>query len=534
MDKNVYTAGVFETRRPVWGDEFHDRTGLLEQLGGLVEAHLEGRPSWVVLMGPRKIGKTSILKELQRRVEGRQGMVATMDLFKVDARVQDVFTALLCSLLSGACSAAGHEDLARRLRLRPGPPDGELAYELSGALPMECVGRTLGLLDALQARQVKGADVEEALDMPERFAQHVGPVWMIIDEFQELAALGRQRPFSKRHTVFRLMRSVWQDHQRVSYWATGSQVSMLTSLFSGRRAPLHGHFRLVPVGPFERDTAAHLLLRRTDPSLQGKESGEAAALAAEALGDHPFYIQMLGEELQLRRVRLTFKGVKSVLQEIMLSPAGRLALHLQGVIKADAGSGQQLAVLRALSRGEATLAELVKANRSLTRESTHALLRRLEGADLVSRDRQTHRFRVFDPALAAYLRMGGLAAEPSPAVLGDEGEKAAARHLMAQGIRPVYQSYRSLGPADLVTLEPRERLAIQVKRTGLPIYFTEPQYRRMEHWARQESLLPVLCQVDPGETGIVRYWKWSAAKKAGKRRRFDETGSVASVLELLK
>ena len=524
----------YETRRPVTEGGFHDRKLLIEQLELLLEEHLRGRPSWVALLGRRKIGKTSILKELQRRASTTNSVVLWLDLFEIDARVQDVFVALLWRLLIGACDGTGHHDLAGRLRTRPPPFGGGLAHEISTALPLDCIGRALELIDSLRATKIDNALVTEVLDLPELVARELGPVWVILDEVQELTALDRQRPFSKTHSLFKLMRAVWQKHENVSYWATGSQVSMLSRTFSDRRSPFHGHFRIVHVGPFDQADAAALLLAPSETLHRGPEARTAAEMAARTLGCHPFYIQILGEELELRRLGLETKTVKSLLQEILFSPTGRLALHLEGVLKADAGSGKQLAVLRALARGEATLAELVRANPSMAREETHAMLRRLEAADLVLRDGKTHCFKVADSALAAYLRVGGLAAEPTPAVLGDEAEKAVAKHLMSQGLRPVYQSYRSLGPADLIVLEAGHRLALQVKRTMLPLYLDEVEYQRLASWASKQDMKPVICQVPAESSSEVRYWGLESAKKTPKKRRFDADAGVPTVLELLK
>lgn len=533
MDKNVDSAS-FETRRPVWGEEFVDRAELVAQLSALVEAHDAGRPSWVALLGPRKIGKTSILRELQsRRRAGGAGDAAWVDLFRVDARVQDVFAAYVAAVLEASCMAVRREDLAARVRGSPRELGAELAHDLSRALPDAGARSALSVLERLRRPSVSSGDVEEALELPERLAADVGPLWVIIDEIQELAGLDRQRPFDKQHSVFRLMRSVWQTHERVSYWATGSNVSMLSSAFHSRQAPFHGHFRTVLVGPFEEHVAARLLLSRMPRDLLADDAEEAAGVAASTLGGHPFYVQVLGEELELRRTALSVRGVKAVLQEILLSPAGRLALHLQGIIEADAGSSQQVAVLRALSRRPSGLSELVTGNPSLPREATHAILRRLEKADLVSRDTATGVFRVSDPALASYLRIGGLLADAPPSVLGDEGERRAAKDLMSQGLRPVFQSYRSLGPADLVVLEPRRRLAIQVKRTPCPVYVTSAEHKRLERWADEGSLFPVMCQVEPDSPGTVRYWRWSDGARAGRRVRFDADVSSPTVLALL-
>ncbi len=171
-------------------------------------------------------------------------------------------------------------------------------------------------------------------------------------------------------------------------------------------------------------------------------------------------------------------------------------------------------------------------NRSFTRAACHALLRRLEAADLVVRDHDAHTFRTADPALALWLRTGGIAAEPAPAILGDLGERVAARQLMRQGFRPVYQSYRSLGPADLVSLEPGRRIAVQVKRTTLPLYVSETAFQRLTRWAAEQDTTALLCRVDP-ETDEAQWWRWSDGRPTRKSRRFHADDARPTALELL-
>lgn len=104
---------------------------------------------------------------------------------------------------------------------------------------------------------------------------------------------------------------------------------------------------------------------------------------------------------------------------------------------------------------------------------------------------------------------------------------------MAEGFRPVYASYRSLGPADLVSLEPKRRLAIQVKRTAAPIYVAESEWQRMAKWAEEQTMQPLLCRVDPDD-GVLHWWEWQRAVRAGRRRRFDDRVSAPTAVELLR
>src|SRR5262245_19829234 len=60
--------GMFRTSTPVSSAGFANRAAELKQLEAHVGKLAAGAPSWVAILGPRKIGKTSLLLELARRV----------------------------------------------------------------------------------------------------------------------------------------------------------------------------------------------------------------------------------------------------------------------------------------------------------------------------------------------------------------------------------------------------------------------------------------------------------------------------------
>lgn len=134
MDK---VAPTFETRCPVYGATFDDRHELLAMLGARLQDHAAGRPSWIVLLGPRKVGKTSLLRQLALSTEALVGPVVFVDLFRTDARVQDVFSCYLTELLAAACSSVGEAQLAGKIRATPTEVEGALAHAVSTALPFE-------------------------------------------------------------------------------------------------------------------------------------------------------------------------------------------------------------------------------------------------------------------------------------------------------------------------------------------------------------------------------------------------------------
>ena len=59
---------MFQTSHPVTGIGFHDRTAEMERLAAFVAELRAGTNRWLAVIGPRKVGKTSLILELSRRI----------------------------------------------------------------------------------------------------------------------------------------------------------------------------------------------------------------------------------------------------------------------------------------------------------------------------------------------------------------------------------------------------------------------------------------------------------------------------------
>lgn len=67
---------------PASGGVFLDRVAELERLDRALGALRAGRPRWQAIVGQRKIGKTSLLKEWIRRTPAGSVSWVTFDLFR--------------------------------------------------------------------------------------------------------------------------------------------------------------------------------------------------------------------------------------------------------------------------------------------------------------------------------------------------------------------------------------------------------------------------------------------------------------------
>lgn len=188
----------------------------------------------VVLIGPRRTGKTSLAVATVRGMRGRRLVKANLMAVKSPADVSR-------RLLTGLTTLEGEGDwldvlrslgrLRPKLSLDPGTGRPELTLDEVEARRPESVEDVLQALGRLRARK---------------------PV-ILLDEFQDVAAL----PEPDR--VLALMRGVIQHQSDLPYVFAGSDQHGMHMLFQDPASPFYKSATLLPVGPIEAERfRAHL------------------------------------------------------------------------------------------------------------------------------------------------------------------------------------------------------------------------------------------------------------------------------------
>ena len=200
----------------VEGNNFTDRVKETRRLKMNFENGLN-----VVLISPRRMGKTSLVKHVQEQVD--QSMIQTVYVDIYDCRSEyDFYNKFAEALLKQTASKMelALENIKRFLvRLTPKvafSPDLMSEYSFSlGITPKEY-------------------SPEEILALPEILAKHIGKhIVVCIDEFQQIGEWPDSIYIQKR------MRGVWQHQQHVSYCLFGSRQHMMTNIFQNKRMPFY-------------------------------------------------------------------------------------------------------------------------------------------------------------------------------------------------------------------------------------------------------------------------------------------------------
>lgn len=251
----------------VSGDAFFDRERIKLDMLGVIDGGNN-----VVLYGPRRYGKTSLVGEVISCLRGRGWVCAEINMMDV-ASLEDFISQYARTLYREASPVIGTLRHVAGLFKRVSPKIGigedgriELKFEISS--------RKAGV-DALR----------DVLDLPAKICP-AGRTLIVLDEFQEVEALGLGAQFE------RTMRSVIQNHSDISYVFLGSKTHMLERMFSS------------PSRPFYNSAQKFLLLR---PPIEESRrfvvsrfnaagmsiSAELAEKIISLAGGVPYYIQAI-------------------------------------------------------------------------------------------------------------------------------------------------------------------------------------------------------------------------------------------------
>ncbi len=230
----------------------------------------------IVMISPRRYGKTSLIREAMRQLRAERVLVAYLDLFR--APTKDRFTDLLADAISRDLDnpveriAQNVLDLFRKLPIQPTVtigPDGSPSFEFSAGTRSRDIDRT----------------IEELLLIPGRIAQERRQrVAVIFDEFQQIIEIDAALPG--------LMRAIFQLQDEVAHVFLGSERHLMQKVFTERYQPLYKMAKPVILHPIGRDDFAAFIRARCAETGQGI-SDAAIGSILDCTAGHPHDTQEL-------------------------------------------------------------------------------------------------------------------------------------------------------------------------------------------------------------------------------------------------
>ncbi|PKK81147.1 MAG: hypothetical protein CVT47_03950, partial [Thermoplasmata archaeon HGW-Thermoplasmata-2] len=263
--KNPFIYGVAVT-----GEYFVDRE---EEMREIASSSSSGQH--VVLYSPRKMGKSSLIEEMFRRLRQDKGVVAfRISLERVETKealarliinktIENSYTSVE-KLLNDA------KDIFKRIRIRAfADMDGKVGVEPFFA--------------------ETAAVFEDALELPEKIAGKKNVrIIIALDEFQQI---GRMDGAS----LERLFRSIIETQKNVSYIFTGSEKHLISLMFGEKERPFYRfakHMELKAI----RDEILEKFIKSRVEATGKKIDDDAVRYIVDFSEGIPFYVQCFCHE----------------------------------------------------------------------------------------------------------------------------------------------------------------------------------------------------------------------------------------------
>jgi len=330
------------------------------------------------LIGPRRIGKTTILLKVREELQRKRIITVYVDLSVYKFSPYDFAQNVMSQITNAYAKELGKIEKAqvtlgnliktlkklKKLSLTVEPSvdeKGQFSIQIRPELKETEDYRSLFLL---------------AFDYANEVSEKSGRrIVIIIDEFPSLVEFKR---YSKLGAITELFRSVLENRENVEYVVSGSRVHFMRDVLGKGESPLFGHFIIMEISPLAEEYAVELFMQTAEYSRKEAES------AWQLVGGHPYYLIMLAEN------RRSGENLTETYERILTSTSGALNLYVNYILKEDLGSSTKevrlMRILQAISRGKNTASQIAKQVR-VKLSSLPFYLQELEKYDLIEKNK---------------------------------------------------------------------------------------------------------------------------------------------------
>ena len=184
----------------------------------------------VILISPRRMGKTSLIKKVFDELDSPEICPVYMDIY--DCRNEyDFYNRYAATILKA--TSGKMDQLVSNVRSFLSRVSPRISF---GTDPTQEFSLSLGITP-------RDYEPEEILNLPERIAKEKGiRIVVCIDEFQQVGE------FADSLTVQKRLRGTWQHHQNVSFCLTGSKKHLMQNFFQSKRMPFYQFGEVINLG----------------------------------------------------------------------------------------------------------------------------------------------------------------------------------------------------------------------------------------------------------------------------------------------
>lgn len=299
------------TLTPVKGKGFVDREDLVEDMVNTL-SNPKIRMGFA-LYGIRRVGKTSVFKEVQRRLEKKEGVIPIyFSVWNVAPRTIYSFTKGFSSQILDAYGT--------KIALK------HKAFELLKS------PRTLlrGIISELKLRTKAGEDIEFLLtfdeheedydvlikrvfNLPEQLAKETSTrCVLLIDEFPSIVDL-KNGNGKIGEDILGVMRTIYEDQKNTVLCISGSIRKTMETAALSPTSPFYRQFLIKEVKPLKRGDVDKLIRNNLDNEI----SEDALDSIFNVTKGIPFYVQLIGRRIEAIKEGINKSNVERIIAELI-------------------------------------------------------------------------------------------------------------------------------------------------------------------------------------------------------------------------
>lgn len=262
--KNPFVYG-----KRVSGCTFFDRAKVKSDIRNVLDGG-----SNVLLYGPRRYGKSSLMGEVLSEISAEGGFCVELNMMDI-VSLEDFIARFARVVYRELAPVSGALNLVAGFLKRMSPSIG-----------LDEEGRP-ELRVSFSTGRATVDNLREVLMLPERLCGDKRRVVIAIDEFQEVSELGLGAQFE------RTMRSVIEKQEHVSYVFLGSKTHLLERMFASKARPFYNSAQKFLLLRPPADESAAFLVDRFASSSIGLDR-QLAEKMVRMVDNVPYYLQALG------------------------------------------------------------------------------------------------------------------------------------------------------------------------------------------------------------------------------------------------
>lgn len=303
---NLLVKTMSFTLKPAKGEEFVNREELIEEM----LSELENKNSTIgyALYGKRRIGKTSVLKEVQRRLGKSSECIAVYfsvwDL--IDYSVEEFCEKLSMEIIDAYRPELGLKYRAREFLEMP----LYLVRKILEETEFKVVYNEFEFLISRKKNSEAGALLEHCFGVAERLAKSTDTKCvLLIDEFPSVIDLKIDNT-KIGEGILKKIRTIFEDWEKTSLCISGSVRSTMDLTVLSASSPFYRQLVVKEIKPLGAEHVRTLL--RQNLEIPDESVNEIYRFSAGI----PFYVQFIGKMLERKREKNP-ESIRSIEKEFL-------------------------------------------------------------------------------------------------------------------------------------------------------------------------------------------------------------------------